>query len=407
MSIAAFSRYIGLIAVVCVGATTAMDGWEAAEPPFSSEHEARFQHSSNRHPDSSTNFPPNDVKAMSSEPQGFSYFLNQHPDPPRRLPSSDGTDQATTSKNNGFSYFADENLGLFRRPPSSYNLHVAKASEPEGLGNSLSQQHDPFHGLPSSDDFHNAITSDPEGFRYFLNQQLPSSDDLDGAMTSNLQRKGDSYFPWPKGQPFWNPVSRGSTRFLTETVVTSDGRNWGQLPIGGIRFVAKPYPLELPHIDYWRSYLRPINFEEILTPETQLDEYYFPPSATAAPSHPTNHSTFPLQIGLLQRQLGQQLARHSLAAPSMYHLIVSDRPEDDSRHIMMTPMELSDRSSIPADRTNSVFVLMSETLPGHDMDAKPRLAILGGMYLPRRAPGVLQQDGLLQPAFMRFINHVH
>lgn len=258
---------------------------------------------------------------------------------------------------------------------------------------------------------------------------------------------GPRHPPWEPVAP--SPVREQTRLFKVRQFPWDDGRMYGPFLVGGTRFQAKPYPLDVSFFraSYRFGSLKPANFERygwgVLDPhdapifrpdpsllrklrqriETPLrfhgwtpepvdivagsakeGEYLWPPSST----HPYR---WELQMTLSNRQRMLRAAMstlnaHSLAAPSAWTMTIPASGKQPERHVMMTPVQANMYTDLSIPNARSDVWLFHEAV----MDAqrgRPRMALLGAMFLPKGAASVLQQEGFIRPAFSDILSHAH
>ena len=305
----------------------------------------------------------------------------------------------------------------------------------------------PANPLPSEEEFSNAlargVSSTPPAVQTSprLSQGiLPSPPQLDPRF------------------PLWRPISSGtlpgteSREYVVPRFTLPDGRIYGPFHIGGHKFQAKPYPLDIPYLK--RSYgfnqdrLYPINFEQltqdvrveakgaIFRPEPhvlarisvqlrtflrrhgwvpQLVNVHDPLSAVQGeflwPPLKPHESKWELQMSKSLRisMYFEAMPARTQGKSSLqqaYTLTLPAGPGYDLRYIMMTPVRRPDLyTDLPYLALQDDFWLMHETLLDGSQMSKPRLALLGGMFLPRGAAEVLQRYGAIRPALTNIVRH--
>ena len=287
--------------------------------------------------------------------------------------------------------------------------------------------------------------------------KLPSDEEFFGAMTANQGGKVETKSPWGPSNPPWGPVDskgtfpegrRGHWKFYQFTL--PDGRTFGPYDIGGTKFESKPYPLELPFLlnTYRRGKMIPVPFEHYYNGQNfHISEHIFRPDPhvlnriqttlhtplrsngwTPLPTgadRKVRQGDFlwpPLRIEADKTELDMavairqrihdgtvsRLGGHSPWTPQMYHLGLPDTGTGrGERHIMMTPVRSEVFTDMPYPNRDSDFYLFHEALIDKHGPQRPKLALLGGMYLPKEAANTLHAQGYIRPAFSHLWGYIH
>ncbi|KAJ9480371.1 hypothetical protein PHBOTO_003593 [Pseudozyma hubeiensis] len=291
----------------------------------------------------------------------------------------------------------------------------------------------PEHGatLPSDEDFSDALTSRPRFTRL-----RPQTNSLFGPRTP----------PWSAIPESWN--GRRYLQFKVHEFPMDDGRTYGpyQVGVGDYTFQNKPYPFD--KIDFFRASwqfgpIQPTSFERydwkgmdltdnsIFRPDPELlrrvqqriggslrfhgwmpepvdtvagtamqGEYLWPPS------HPHPYR-FELQMSQRSRKLFlggalTELTRRPENWPTAWTMIFPATEGEAERRVLMTNVPPQTYTDLSRSNGRSDFWLFHEAVLDGRHSNLPRMALLGGMFLPKGASNVLQHEGFIRPA----INHL-
>lgn len=271
----------------------------------------------------------------------------------------------------------------------------------------------------------NALPSDKELFDT-VEQQGTSEPD---------QRHSPSFYE-RKSQP---------QRYEIAQFVASDGGVYGPYTLGGDRFQTKAYPLDIPLLSslYQHGRWRPIMFERYYWQGMFLPQslYYRPDPVLLKRlqeriemqffSHgwrlepvdtkeggvwqgeflwpPVRPRTFKTGVQISLRAKEQmagaavwESSQHKLGVPRVWTITLPAGGRQSERHIMMSSVDPARFTDLDKFNGKSDFWLFHEAMTDVlDARNRPRMILLGGMFLPKGAVGFLQQHGYIRPAFSR------
>ncbi|SPO27287.1 uncharacterized protein UTRI_10404 [Ustilago trichophora] len=262
-------------------------------------------------------------------------------------------------------------------------------------------------------------------------------------------RQYDGMWPWDLTQSPWvqnrDPRTRSQAWYRLNRFRLQDGREFGPFQIGSERFETKPYPHDLPFLthSYLRVKMRPSNFElfgapfnniktifrpdpdilhriqiQVTTPlhrrgwvaeapgDTQIKqgEFLWPPlraEQLPAKLYMAPHVRQALWGGVMAKFL-----HHSPGSPTVFHLTLPGRASGHAvkRHMLMTSVDTSLFTDMPSTSVNSDLWVFYEAMTHSEPPHQAKMALLGGMFLPKYALTHLVEDGVLRPAFVqRFV----
>lgn len=287
-----------------------------------------------------------------------------------------------------------------------------------------------------------------------FHSDLPSSGELDSAMSSTSGLEHNDQFPWElkKQVPWVNIRPSGKSRHPIADIpeFEKDGRKYGPFQVGLWHFEPKPYPIGFPHI------VRPVGFEslipvdfehyvmrtaqgiqfvqgssdlsvepgllrdiqfflhmsleqsgrqpELVSGTTQLKQgdYLWPPVKITMRN--------PRLLNMLRRARSHlhEATKYALRTsqsgqpPKIYHLRVPSA-QYGSRHIMMFRGDPVKYTTMLSPSENSEFWFLNEVMA--DRTRHPLYFLLGGTFLPKDAPKMLGKVGILKPAFQHLFDY--
>ncbi|GAC94430.1 hypothetical protein PHSY_002001 [Pseudozyma hubeiensis SY62] len=290
----------------------------------------------------------------------------------------------------------------------------------------------PEHGatLPSDEDFSDALTNQPR-----LAHLRPQTDSLFGPRMP----------PWSAIPESWN--GHRYLQFKVHQFPMEDGRAYGpyKVGVGHYTFQNKPYPLDIKFFraSYQFGPLQPTSFERydwtgmdltdnsIFRPDPELlrrvqqriggslrfhgwmpepvdtvagtamqGEYLWPPS------HPHPYR-FELQMSQRSRKLFlggalTELTRRPESWPTAWTMILPATEGEAERRVLMTNVPPEAYTDLSRSNRRSDFWLFHEAVLDGRNSNLPRMALLGGMFLPKGASNILQHEGFIRPA----VNHL-
>lgn len=279
--------------------------------------------------------------------------------------------------------------------------------------------------------------------------RLPSSSEFQIAL------KTESPWPWSPSNPPWvphpnpDPRTRDKQWIIKRFKKLDDGREFGPLPVGLGKFSPEKYPLNMPWLEnmYSRGEFKHENFEHythggkfialnsIFRPEPQIltqiqnrihaalrfnrweatlvtegkggvreGEYLWPP---VKPLHSTEGLGLEVPYKVrnrLQHETLTGLNAHSKDNPVAWHMTIPTR-RGGERHVMMTKANAAEFVQGGESIGDRNFWVFHEALQGKWDE--PKLAMLGGMYLPKGAEGQLKEAGFAKPAFENILSRMH
>ncbi|SPO27285.1 uncharacterized protein UTRI_10402 [Ustilago trichophora] len=287
-----------------------------------------------------------------------------------------------------------------------------------------------------------------------LHSDLPLNKELGSATSSTSGLKRNDQFPWElkKELPWVNirPSDRSRHPIADIPEFEKDGRKYGPFQVGLWHFEPKPYPIGFPHI------IRPVGFEsqipadfehyvvrstqgiqfipgnfdlsvepgllrdiqsflhrsleqsglqpELVSGTTQLKQgdYLWPPVKISKGNPSLLNMLYSTRSHLHQATRYALRMSQSGIPPKVYHLRVPSA-QFGSRHIMMFRGDAVKYTTMSSPSKNSEFWFLNEVMA--DRTGKPSYFILGGTFLPKDAPKILEQVGIFKPAFQHLFNY--
>ena len=129
-------------------------------------------------------------------------------------------------------------------------------------------------------------------------------------------------------------------------------------------------------------------------------EYIWPPLSE-------NADGLDMHLGLrhkFRNAVSQQLEKQKGAYPRVYKLKMFTR--EGWRNILMTRVPVGPYTNLPQAKDYSEFWLLHEAVEPVAGQDKPKLSLLGGMFLPKLASTELEAAGLIYPVGTNFVRNV-
>lgn len=264
----------------------------------------------------------------------------------------------------------------------------------------------------------------------------PSGDEIQG---QNRYPRDAIGVPWTLVEPSTlHGFASMRPRWQINRFMTADGKVYGPLYVGRRVFQGTHYPLDIPLFRdlYTNDGLTPANFEDFVIdnkifglhrldprPEPQIlfaieelitrsfaysstirfrarndlplleGEFAWPPVRVR-----TNQVALDMPISVLshlKRVIWLRLGSHQAPTPTMYHVWVPT--PQGYRHILMTKVPAEDHTDVHgAERWRSFWLMLEGMVP---QEGRPKMVLLGGMFLPNDIVSILRRSGHLQIAF--------
>lgn len=268
------------------------------------------------------------------------------------------------------------------------------------------------------------------------------------APSQSLQPRITEVPPWDLVVPSYLRGPRAAPpRWQINRFTAADGRTYGPLVIGGARFHAGSYPLDLSLFRHlYQDAGIPVNFELlsednrastftnlIFRPEPQIlcgierliatsllagglqahrvrphsafleGQFAWPPVKIRANGITLEMSHF--HRNQIEQALSTRLATHRFPSHTFFHLLVPSHT--GYRHVLMAQLPAEDFTNVYSSTASSVkkFWVLLEGLLGREGETK--MALLGGLFLSRRAVNTLQASGRVYAAFPPSLGGLH